>query len=51
VQHLEKDSLLKIKKLHAASTGMKDTFDVICRMFGRAPHRLEGAVLDAKEDD
>jgi hypothetical protein len=30
---------------------MKDRSDVICRMFGRAPHMLEGTVLNAKEDD
>jgi hypothetical protein len=48
VHRLEKDSLLNIKKLHVPSTGMKDTFDVICRMLGGAPHRLEGPVPGAK---
>jgi hypothetical protein len=51
VQCLDKDSFGNVKKLQAPSTGMKDTFDVICRMFGRAPPRVEGAVFNAKEDD
>jgi hypothetical protein len=51
VQRLDKDSLVNIKKLHVPSTGMKDTFDVICRMSGRAPPRPEDAVPGAKEDD
>ncbi|OHS98393.1 Dynein heavy chain family protein [Tritrichomonas foetus] len=50
VQRLDKDSLINIKKLHAPSAGMKETFEAICIMFGRQPRKVE-VVPGIKEDD
>ena len=51
VLKLGKDSLVKIKKLHAPSAGMKEVFEAVCIMFGRSPRRVESSVPGVKEDD
>ncbi|EAY21562.1 Dynein heavy chain family protein [Trichomonas vaginalis G3] len=51
VMKLDKDSLVSIKKLHAPSTGMRDTFDAICIMFNRNPKKVDNPSTGLREDD
>ena len=51
VNKLDKNSLVEIKKLHQPTSGMKDTFDAICIMFGRNPKRVDGPTRGEKVDD
>jgi len=51
VNRLDKDSLVSIKKLHIPSSGMKETFEAVCIMFGRAPRKVDTPTPGVKEDD
>ena len=51
VSKLDKDSLTYIKKLLHPSSGMKDTFDAVCIMFEKQPHKVDGPTPGSKEDD
>ncbi|EAY21612.1 Dynein heavy chain family protein [Trichomonas vaginalis G3] len=51
VLRLDKDSLSNIKKLHAPSSGMIDTFEAVCIMFGRRPRVVNGPTPGSKEED
>ena len=42
VQRLDKNSLVEIKKLHQPSSGMVDTFEAVCILFGRNPRKIDG---------
>ena len=50
VLKLDKDSLTNIKKLHAPSAGMKETFEAVCIMFGRQPRKVDGPNGKKEED-
>ena len=50
VLKLDKDSLTNIKKLHAPSAGMKETFEAVCIMFGRQPRKVDGPNGTKEED-
>ncbi|OHT14597.1 Dynein heavy chain family protein [Tritrichomonas foetus] len=50
VLKLDKDSLTNIKKLHAPTAGMKETFEAVCIMFGRQPRKVDGP-KGVKEED
>ena len=51
VNKLDKDSLVNIKKLHNPSAGMKDTFDAVCILFGKAPRKVDGSMPGEKIED
>jgi len=51
VLRLDKDSLTKVKRLHAPTAGMKEVFEAVCVMFGRNPRRVEGHMPGVREDD
>ena len=50
VMKLDKDSLTNIKKLHAPSAGMKETFEAVCILFGRQPKKIDGPKGTKEED-
>ena len=51
VNKLDKNALVEIKKLHKPSSGMKDTFDAVCIMFGRQPKKVDGEKAGEKIED
>jgi hypothetical protein len=51
VAKLDKNALVEIKKQHQPSPGMKETFEAVWILFGRAPRRVDGAAPGEKVDD
>ena len=51
VDSMDKDSLVNIKTLKKIHPALRETFEAICIIFGRAPRRVDGDIPGTKKDD